>query len=504
MDEKIYKNANMNSFINSTQNLTYTENDALTYVSSGSYIVDFFFHGAALRKDTDGQLACLLFKRAYSQDKSLALKTLFYIRDVRGGQGERRTFRHIIKYLAENDAEWFQRINQTGTENLALIPEYGRWDDLLTLLSTDLKDAVIELIRRQLNSDKLNAEQLKYHNISLLAKWLPSENASSPATKTFAKIITKGLGIPPKQYRKTLAFLRQALDILERKLSAGEYSDIDYEKIPSLAALKYRKAFSRNDGERYAAYLEQVSKGEKKINAAALYPYDLLRVYYANGYPPEKDVKIDETVEQAWKNLPDYVPGIAGLVVADTSGSMYGLPMFVSVSLALYIAERNKNEAWKDYFISFSKRPKFHKITGNTLLERASSVVLGHMENTDLQRVFDLVLNRAVKAKVPKEEMPKIILIVSDMQFDECIGNNTNLEEIRRRYAKKNLPMPKLVFWNVDSRLIQVPATIRDDGVLLLSGAHPVCLKLALQSSNEGIEAAVKEIIDSKRYEAII
>jgi hypothetical protein len=494
----------MNKFINVMQNLTYTENAALTYLSSGSFIVDFFFHGAALRKDTDGQFACLLFKQAYSQDKTLALKTLFYIRDVRGGQGERRTFRHIIKYLAENDAEWFKMINHTGTENLALVPEYGRWDDLWALLSTNLKDAVVELIRRQLDADKSNAEQLKYHNISLLAKWLPSENASSPTTKAFAKAITKGLGVSPKEYRKTLAFLRGALDVLERKISAGEYSDIDYEKIPSLAAIKYRKAFSRNDTERYAAYLEQVSKGEKKINTAVLYPYDLLRIYYTDGYRPDKDTKTDETAEQAWKNLPDYVPDIAGLVVADTSGSMNGLPMLVSISLAVYIAERNKNEAWKDYFISFSKRPKFHKITGNTLLERARSVELGHAENTDLQKVFDLVLDRAVQANVPKEEMPKIILIVSDMQFDSCVNNTTNLEEIRRRYAKNNLPVPKLVFWNVDSRLIQVLATIYEGGVLLLSGAHPICLKLALQSSGEGIEAAVKEIIDSKRYEAII
>jgi hypothetical protein len=211
----------MNNFINSMQNLTYTENDALTYVSSGSCIVDFFFHGAALRKDTDGQLACLLFKQAYEQDKSLALKALFYIRDVRGGQGERRTFRHIIKYLAENDAEWFKKVNKTGAENLALIPEYGRWDDLWVLLSTNLKDEVIEFIRRQLDADKSNAEQLKHYNISLLAKWLPSENASSPATKAFAKIIITGLGVSPKLYRKTLAFLRGALDVLERKISAG-------------------------------------------------------------------------------------------------------------------------------------------------------------------------------------------------------------------------------------------------------------------------------------------
>jgi hypothetical protein len=492
----------MNIFTKLLENLTYTENDALTYVSSGSAIVDFFFHGPALRKDMDGGLACLLFERAYAQDKHIALKTLFYIRDVRGGQGERQTFRHILKYLAGIDADWHKRKNSAGKENLALIPEYGRWDDLWILLSTELKDSVVDLVRRQLDADKKSTEEQNYHNISLLAKWLPSENASSASTKELSKVIIKALGITPKQYRKTLAFLRGAIDIVEKKLSVGEYSEIDYEKLPSLAVLKYRKAFARKDGERYKTYISQLAKGEKKINTAALYPYDLLRAYMPHGYL-EDGIETDETVEQAWKNLPDYVPDISGLVVADTSGSMQGLPIIISISLAIYIAERNKNETWKDYFISFSKRPKFHKIEGDTLIRKADSVGLGNAENTDLQAVFNLVLDRAVKNNVPKEEMPNILLIISDMQFDQCVDNAANFEKIKERYKKNNLPMPKLVFWNVDSRQMQIPVTLHESGVLLLSGSNPICLKLAFQASGEGIEGTIIKIVDSKRYEAI-
>jgi hypothetical protein len=493
----------MNKFLQAVGNLTYTENDALTNISTGSAIVDFFFLAAALRKDIEGYFACTLFEKAYAQDKSFALKSLFYIRDIRGGQGERRTFRNILKVLAEIEPAWYNKTNSAGSKNIALIPEFGRWDDLWVLLTSCLKDSVIELVKDQLAADLLNDKEQKYFNISLLAKWLPSENASSPAAKYLAKTITKALGISSKDYRQNLSRLRGALNILERRLSKKEYDGINYEKLPSLAAIKYRKAFARNDKERYAAYLEQLSKGEKKINTAALYPYDLLRGYAPRGFVPNDNVEVDETVEQAWKNLPDYVPGISGLVVADTSGSMTGLPMLVSISLAIYIAERNKNDAWKDYFISFSRNPRLHKITGNNLLERARSVQLGHVANTDIQQVFNLVLDRAVKANVPEADMPKILLIVSDMQFDRCTKNATNLEKIREKYNKAGIPMPKLVFWNVDTRQLQVPATVNDQGVILLSGANPICLKLALTATNEGIEEIVKEMIDTERYKVI-
>ncbi|MDR2105761.1 MAG: DUF2828 family protein, partial [Deferribacteraceae bacterium] len=233
----------MNKFTQAIGSLTYTENDALTYISTGSAIVDLFFLAASLRKDVEGCLARILFEKAYAQDKSLALKTLFYIRDIRGGQGERRTFRNILKVLAEIEPAWFNKTNSSGVKNIALIPEFGRWDDLFTLLSTSLKESVIALIKEQWELDLANEREGKYFNISLLAKWLPSENASSKAAKYLAKNIYKAMGVASKDYRQNLSRLRSALDILEKKLSKREYDEIDYEKLPSLAAIKYRKAF---------------------------------------------------------------------------------------------------------------------------------------------------------------------------------------------------------------------------------------------------------------------
>ena len=218
------------------------------------------------------------------------------------------------------------------------------------------------------------------------------------------------------------------------------------------------------------------------------------------------------TADTMWKNLPDYVENLQGLVVADTSGSMCGRPMEVSVSLAMYIAERNKNEAWKDYFISFSERPMFHKITGNTLAQRAKSVQLGDIANTNIQAVFDLILARALGAdglkRVPQEDMPKILLIISDMEFDSCARGNdgrhfTNFEMIQKKYRQAGYEMPTLVFWNVNSRNTQTPVTINDKGVVLISGCSPVVLKYALGSYTSVLEM-VYNVTNSERYNSIV
>ena len=187
---------------------------------------------------------------------------------------------------------------------------------------------------------------------------------------------------------------------------------------------------------------------------------------------------------------------------------MHGRPMEVSVSLAMYIAERNKNEAWKDYFISFSERPKFHKITGNTLAQRARSVQLGDVANTNIQAVFDLILARATNSNVPQEDMPKILLIISDMEFDSCACGNdgrhfTNFEMIQRKYKQAGYEMPTLVFWNVNSRNTQTPVTINDKGVVLISGCSPVVLKYALGSCTSVIDM-VYNVTNSERYNGIV
>lgn len=468
-------------------NMTYTENGALTHKSSNSAIVDFFFHGAALRTEKDEHRIINLFADAFKEDPTTALRILFYIRDIRGGQGERRTFRIMLSYLILNHPDWL-------IKNMKLIPEYGRWDDLFILRNTSLEAHMIDFIKKQLMEDLDNYSQGK--PVSLLAKWLPSENTSSIKTRTVAKYMRVNLGYAPRAYRKVLSTLRNAIDVVERKLSAKQVDLIQYAHVPSKASLKYKKAFMKHDEERYKAYLDSVNKGETKINAATLYPYDLVH---------KAMYEYDNTVEALWKNLPDYVEDLCGLVVADTSGSMLGRPMEVSISLAMYIAERNKNEAWKDYFISFSRVPKFHKVQGKTLIERMRSVKLGHIENTDLQAVFNMILTRAIQHSVPQEDMPKILLIVSDMEFDNCCAHNslTNFETIRNKYESAGYEMPTVVFWNVNSCNTQSPITIDERGAVLVGGCSPVVLKYALGSCTSPLQM-VYNVTESNRYKNIV
>ena len=488
-----------NAFINAQNNKTYTENGALTNESTLSGIVDWFFHGAALRHENNEKRIIGLFLAAFNEDPTKALRTLFYIRDIRGGQGERRVFRVCLKYLADNQKDWV-------IKNLDLIAEYGRYDDYLVLLETKCKEEVIDFLGTQLEKDLQHHFNKEVTNISLLAKWMPSENASSKTTKKYAKILLmSGKFGAAKAYRKALSLLRKDLDIVETKLCNKEYSNIDYSKLPSYAALKYREAFKRNDLERYNQYLEDVKAGKKEIKANTLYPYDLIRPYSSqlDGWGSRPRINIDPTVEAQWEALPDYVPEINGLVVNDTSGSMCGLPMDISVSLAVYIAERNKSEVWKNYVIPFSSHAEWKEVKGNTLAEKIASVFTGDCSNTNLQAVFDLILERAKSANVPQEDMPKFLLIISDMEFDCCdYSYTTNLERIKQKYKEAGYDLPTLVFWNVNSRNNQTPATINDQGVILLSGASPAVMKIALEGGKNMLEV-IDGIINGVRYERI-
>ncbi len=468
-------------------NMTYTEKGALTHKSSNSAIVDFFFHSAALRSENNHKRILDLFKEAFKEDPTTALRILFYTRDIRGGQGERRVFRVILRNLAFEQSDWL-------IKNLKLIPEYGRWDDLFVLKDSPVESHMITFIKQQFITDMDNC--FNGNSVSLLAKWMPSENTSSADTRALATYVRTSLGYTSRAYRKSLSMLRKAIDVVERKLSAKRVDQINYAHVPSKASLKYKKAFMKNDGVRYQAYLDSVNKGKTKINTSTLYPYDLVhQVMYEE----------DDTIEALWKNLPDYVEDICGLVVADTSGSMYGRPMEVSISLAMYIAERNKNEAWKDYFISFSSQPKFHKIKGKTFKERMQSVRLGDVASTNLQAVFDMILTRAFYYSVPQEDMPKILLIVSDMEFDEACSNNslTNFEVIRSKYRDASYEMPTVVFWNVNSCNTQSPITIDERGAVLIGGCSPVVLKYALGQTTTPMQM-VLNVTENDRYKNIV
>ena len=479
--------------------MTYTENDAITPSNTGNAIIDFFFHSAAMR-EADANRITDMWDKAFKEDPQTALRILFYVRDVRGGQGERRVFRIITKHMLNNKdtLNWL-------CNNANLIPEYGRWDDLVYLTyesrGTKFEKNGLMIIGNRLWDDYnlINTSQ-----VSLLAKWMPSENASNITTRNMAKYFINKFNCSPKDYRKVLSAIRKYLRIVEINLTKKDYKSIDYSIVPSKANLKYSKAFLRNDYDRYTEYINKVNKGEAKINASTLYPYEIVDELVNHLYPLPKEEKV-KTLNTLWNNLPDYMNDLNGIVVADTSGSMHGRPMSVSVSLAMYIAERNKNKAFKDYFISFNQLPKFHKITGNNLRERCHSVQLGDIANTNIQAVFEMILSRAKEYKVSIKDMPKFILIISDMEFDRASNNNSlsNFENIRKQYQNAGYPMPTLVFWNVNSRNNHTPVTINDRGVVLVSGCSPVIMKYALTACTNLMDI-IKNVTESDRYNNII
>ena len=502
----------MNAFIDTMNNTTYTENGAITNKSTLDANLDWFFHGAAMRS-ADAERIIELFSKAFYEDPEKALKTLFYIRDCRGGQGERRVFRKCIGAMAntEETQNWLK-------DNLSLIDNYGRFDDYLCLLDTQLEVPVAQYLLNQLLDDKNNAEQGSIF-ISQCAKWMPSLTSSAESkriAKHFIKLVRQNFAsdFTEEKYRKLISYLRKQLKIVEHNLTNKDYESIDYSKIPSYASLKYRKAFNRNDKVKYLLYLADVANGKAKINAKTLYPYDLVKEYVnmCGGYNTET---IDETIEAQWKALPDYVPEINGIVVNDTSGSMTGLPMYVSMSLAVYIAERNKSEVWKNYIIPFSSRAEWKEVKGDTLLDKLKSVYTGDCSNTDLQAVFDLILGRAIEKHIPKEDMPKVLLIISDMEFDDTdyslidfelnpdlVKKKTNFEAITKKYQEAGYERPNLVWWNVDSRNTQTPITKDDDGNILISGCSPAVLTTALSGEFNPVDA-MNRVINQARYDMV-
>lgn len=487
----------MNSFINAMgpAGNTYTENGAYTPAGTGNPVADFFFRISAMR-DADEHRIIELFKKSFAVDPTRTLRIMFYTRDIRGGQGERRVFRILLQELVKIAPKWLGN-------NLYLIPEYGRWDDLFCLLDSTIYSDIKQYIMTQFYKDLAAADSRE--PCSLLAKWMPSENASNPKTVALAKVFHRMFNMTPRTYRKYLSYLRKHISIIEHNLMDRDYEHIEYDKIPAKAGMKYRKAFIRNDYTRYNNYIASVNNGSAKMNAGTLYPYEIInKLNIGSWYSSRIDDEEINMLDAAWKSLPDYVNNINGLVVADTSGSMTGRPMDVSISLAMYIAERNKNEAFKDYFISFSAIPKFHHIEGNSIYERAKSVDLGDVANTNIQAVFDLILTRAKTYNVPQHEMPEVLYIVSDMEFDMATHNNSvsNFELIKAKYKQSGYKMPKLVFWNVNSRNSHTPVTINDRGVYLISGCSPVILKYAMNLSGS-ITDLIDSVINNERYSMI-
>lgn len=500
-----------NAFVSAmatADNVTLTEKGALTNKSTLNDCLDWFGLGGALRTRTE-QDVINIFTRAYAQDRLTALRTLFYFRDVREGQGERETFRRVIKYLANN----YSDVVRANLEN---IPFYGRYDDLYALVGTPLEAEMFELVKAQL---KLDAKGMKEEKpISLLGKWLKSENTSSKESCRLGAKTRKALGLDSKKYRKMLSKLRAYIDVIERKMCAGKFSEIDFEKVPSKASLVYRKAFGRHDQTRYAAYLASVEKGEAKMNAKAVYPYEIFRevmnlgvaaYWYGSGRTlTAEEAQQVKMLTLQWNNMPNWLEGNEhkGIVIADVSGSMAGLPIQVSVSLAIYFAQRNVGP-FKDVWMNFSDTPTFQHLKGSNLYEWFQNMDKNNWGgSTNLQSAFDLILRTAVANKVPKKDMPSVLYIVSDMEFDQGTPRNdkTNYQVIREKYKKAGYELPRIVWWNVSARNDQSPITAKDDGTCLVSGCSPSILKSILSAKSFTPVDVMNETINSARYERVV
>lgn len=477
-------------------NYTYTENGALTYRSTLNHCLDLFATVGGMRHADSAEII-RRFSRAYVENPDVAMKILFYARDVRGGLGERRVFQTILKYLCHAHADSVKK-------NLDLIAEFGRYDDILFLMGTPCENAAIEMLKNQLSKD-VQALEEESNEISLLAKWLPSVNTSNADKVRLGRKLARAFGMTEREYRKTLSALRKKIDIIENYLREVDYS-FDYQKQPSKAMLKYRKAFWNHDSERYSLFMEKVSRNEATVHTGTLMPYEIIRPYYGNSRVSEEEAK---SLDVTWNALEDYAGDQNSLVVIDGSGSMYWggnpAPIMVAHSLGLYFAERNKGK-FANHFITFSKRPQLIEIKGETLLEKLQYLAsFNEIANTNIQAVFELILNAAVKNKLPQEEMPERIVIVSDMEFDHCADDAdiTNFEYAKKIFAEAGYKLPKVVFWNVASRNMQVPVKENEQGVTLVSGCTARIFEQIL-ADNLNPYTYMLEVIESERYEKIV
>lgn len=508
----------MNALLNGMKdatNYTLTENGGITHVTTKSDLLDMFAMGAAMRSRSDADVI-LMFMKAFQENPSYALKCLFYIRDVRGGQGERRFFRVIMKWLAEKHTDAARR-------NLKYVPEFGRWDDLYVFVGTPLQNDALQIMKEQLELD------VQCKTPSLLAKWLKSENTSSTDSRRLAGITRKFLGLNHKQYRKTLSILRERINVLERLMSENRWDEIEFDKIPSKAGLKYKNAFARRDiiKAKYEAFAKDTTT---KVNAKVLYPYEVVdqaikcgrisngwSVRYRD-YDPEDVDRL--MINKYWDNLADYFNGATfnGIAVVDTSGSMTrggdaAAPINVAISLGLYCAEKAQGP-FANHYISFASRPQLIETKGVDFVDKVQRIYRTNLiDDTNIEAVFDLLLDTAIKNHCTQDDLPQNVIIISDMEFNMAVSggwnfhsnlNSSNAETVlegkAREWAAKGYELPHLIFWNCDARQNNIPM-IGNGRISYVSGMSPTIFETIL-SGKTGMDL-MYEKLDSPRYACI-
>ena len=491
-------------------NFTFTENGAIALKSTTNPVLDAFGSLAAM-KDSSTEQILTTFYRAFLFDKKLAMRLLFYVRDIRGGQGMRRVFRVIIRSLAFEHPE----IVAANFDNFLF---FGRGDDLLCLFDTPCEKAMMEYCRSILLEDFMSLNN--GGSCSLLAKWMPSENTSSAEAKRLARKFIKYFETTPKEYRKMLTILRKEIGIVEAKMSANEWDKIDFEKLPSRAAMIYSDAFIKHSLEEYTNYLNKVAEGKAKVNAGALFPVDIIHNvmerggygYYGSGKVTLKDKLLYDAM---WKALPDYFEGKeeTGICVVDVSGSMDGTPMEVAISLGLYCADKCKGP-YKNHFITFSEQPQLQEIMGDNIFDKVRTTAQAEWGgSTNIEAVFDLILEAAVRNNLKQEDLPSKLYIISDMQFNQASGQCgwygcpnrkiTFMQSMKNKFAEAGYTMPALVYWNVRaSNCGMFQETVDGENCCMVSGYSASLFKSVIDGTefvetvNDKGEKVVEQKID--------
>lgn len=467
---------------------TTTENGAVALNTTMDACLDLFGSIGSLREADEVRIQTL-FAEAYKENPQMAVKIVFYARDIREGLGERNTFRILIRYMAEHHPEALRL-------NLDLIGVFGRYDDLYCLIGTPLEDEMWAAMKKQFEEDLENLN--KGNAISLLAKWIKTADASSKETRRLGIMTAQKLGYPVYEFKRMVRRMRKQIGIVECLMSANKWDEITYSEVPSRAMMIYRNAFVRHDNERFDAYVNRAVQGEEKINASTLYPYDIVDKILYQG-------EESKVLEAQWNQLPNYVEeGTNAFVMADVSGSMTGRPMATSVGLALYFAERNKG-AYHNLFMTFSANPQIVSVKGETLEQKIRNVIKAEWGmNTDLKAAFDRVLQIALENDVSQEEMPKSIIVISDMEIDYCGSRDwTFYDKMKHKFKKNGYEIPNIIFWNVNSRHDVFHADKDRKGVQLCSGQSVTVFKQMIGCIGLTPVEMMKKVILSERYQCI-
>jgi len=485
--------------------ITKTQNGANAYSTTDNSIVDFFFSASSMRKMNKDEII-YLFAKALECDPLIAIKVLFYVRDIREGLGERRIFKILINYLITFKPQYI-------VNNLKHIPEYGRWDDLtclLTCMNVDIVKDVVKIIDTQLIKD------VQSKNPSLLAKWMPTENCSNKERIKLARILMNKLGLSNIVYRKIITNIRKKLDLIETKLTKKDYTSIDYNTIPSIANKKYHKAFKRNDTIKYEQHLENVLNGKEnaKVNASVLYPYQIVseilkRLDFCR--PFDEQFKVYSQV--MWNNLKDIQidEELNTLCVVDTSGSMTSdnaVPLSSAIALALLFSSKF-NGVFKDCFITFSNKPRFVKIPTELDIVGKVQYIMKYEEvaNTNIEATFDLLLKTAIENKLKQSDMPNKIIIISDMEFDNATEDKATdalFLIIKNEWKYYGYELPYITFWNVSTETDKTHYPVKEsEYVQFVSGHSQNIFKSIATNKFQTPMETILEIINSDRYSNI-